>query len=75
MSLLRAIVLVALLGASSAGADVLGDWTDIALNAAATGKQGAPLQARTLAMVHVAMFDTINAVDARYAPYKVKATP
>jgi hypothetical protein len=75
MSQLRAVVLVALLGANSAGADVLGDWTDIALNAAATAKQGAPLQSRTLAMVHAAMFDTINAVDTRYAPYKVKATP
>jgi hypothetical protein len=75
MSQWRAAVLVAVLAASSAGADVLGDWTDIALNASATARQGALFQSRTLAMVHVAMFDTINAVDTRYAPYKVKATP
>jgi hypothetical protein len=71
----RALVLVAVLTASPAGADVLSDWTDIALNAAATAKQPPHLQSRTLAMVHVAMFDTIDAVDARYAPYKVKAIP
>ena len=75
MNQARAAVLVALLGASSAGADVLGDWTDIALNAAAAARQPATLQTRTLAMVHVAMFDTINSVDARYAPYRVKAVP
>jgi hypothetical protein len=28
-----------------------------------------------MAMVHVAMFDSINAVDTRYAPYKVRAIP
>ena len=72
---MRALVLVAVLAAGSAGADVLSDWTDIALNAASVAKQAPPLQSRTLAMVHVAMFDTIDAVDARYAPYKVKAIP
>jgi hypothetical protein len=71
----KALVLVAVLGANSAGADVLGDWTDIALSAATAAKQPPHLQSRTLAMVHVAMFDTIDAVDARYAPYKVRAIP
>ncbi len=72
---LAPIVLAALLGAGPARADVLGDWTDIALTAAAAGKQPAYAQTRTLAMVHVAMFEALNAVDARYAPYKVKAVP
>jgi len=72
---LRALVLVALLAAGSARADVLSDWTDIALTAVTTAKQPPHLQSRTMAMVHVAMFDTIDAVDARYAPYKVKAVP
>jgi hypothetical protein len=75
MSRWSAVALVAVLGTTSANADVLGDWTDVALTAAATAKQCPPQQSRTLAMVHVAMFDTINAVDTRYAFYKVKATP
>jgi PAP2 superfamily len=71
----RVAVLAAVLGASLARADVLGDWTDILLNTAATAKQPPTLVTRTMAMVHVAMFDSINAVDTRYAPYKVKAIP
>jgi hypothetical protein len=70
MRFTHAVVLVALL-ASSAGADVLHDWTAAGLEAAS--KDYPYVQSRTMAMVHVAMFDTINSVDARYAPYKVKA--
>ncbi len=72
---LTAVVLASLLGAGLAAADVLGDWTDIAFATAAKAQQPAYVQSRTLAMVHVAMFETLNAVDARYTPYKVKAVP
>ena len=64
----KVVVLVALFGTSP---DVLRDWTTAALEAAA--KQPPYVQSRTMAMVHVAMFDAINSVDARYTPYKVKA--
>ncbi len=70
-----ALVLALVLGGTTARADVLGDWTDIAVGMATSAKQPAHVQARTLAMVHVAMFDTLNAVDARYTPYKVKPVP
>jgi hypothetical protein len=70
MGLANVVVLAALFGANSGG-DVLRDWTAAALEAAA--KQPPFVQSRTMAMVHVAMFETINAVDARYTPYKVKA--
>jgi hypothetical protein len=73
MRQLGALVLASLLGATAARADVLGDWTDIAVGMMA--RQPAAGQSRTLAMVHVAMFETLNAVDARYTPYKVKAVP
>jgi hypothetical protein len=72
---LGAVVLAAVLGASPVFADVLGDWTDILLTASTTAKQTPYAESRTMAMVHVAMFETINAVDVRYAPYKVKAIP
>ena len=70
---LAAVFLAVAFFAPEARADVLGDWTDIAL--AACAKQPAFVQSRTLAMVHVAMFETLNALDARYTPYKVKAVP
>jgi hypothetical protein len=70
---LGAVVVALVFAAGPARADVLGDWTDILLTTAA--KQPFFDQSRTMAMVHVAMFESINAVDARYAPYKVKAIP
>jgi hypothetical protein len=71
----RAVVLIAGLAAGPAAADVLGDWTDVLFSAAAAAKQPAYVQSRSLAMMHVAMFETINALDTRYAPYKIKAIP
>jgi PAP2 superfamily len=72
---LNVVVLTVVLAAGLARADVLGDWTDILLTTSATARQPAYLQTRTMAMVHVAMFDSVNAVDTRYAPYKVRAIP
>jgi hypothetical protein len=73
MTEVRTGILAALLLAVPAGADVLGDWTDTTLTTATAAKQLPYVQTRTMAMVHVAMFEAINVVDARYAPYKVKA--
>ncbi|MGZ5084132.1 MAG: vanadium-dependent haloperoxidase [Usitatibacter sp.] len=53
-------------------ADVILDWNDVALARVVAARQGPPDGARTMAMVHVAMFDAIDAVDHRYAPYAFK---
>ena len=55
------VLLVTLSAAASAGADVITRWNEqvIALGGAS----------RTLAMVHVAMFDAFNAIQPRYHPY------
>jgi PAP2 superfamily len=74
MTCRRALLVAGVVAASAARADVLGDWTDTALATASTAKQPAYVQSRTLAMVHVAMFEAVNSVDARYVPYRVKAT-
>jgi hypothetical protein len=70
MGIANAVLLVAVLGAGQ-GTDVLRDWTQAALEA--SQKQPPFVHSRTMAMVHVAMFETINSVDVRYTPYKVKA--
>jgi hypothetical protein len=57
-----------------ARADMVSDWSTRAI-AIGTEKQmpNAPLT-RGLAMMHVAMFEAINAVERRYMPYKVDLT-
>ena len=57
-----------LLVASVAQADAVLDWNEIALTEVAAAGQLPPDGARTLAMVHVAFFDAVNAIDRRYEP-------
>ncbi len=71
MVLAKAVLLVAL--GANPSMEVLRDWTGNALESARAAKQSAFVQARTLAMVHVAMFEAINAVERRFVPYKVAA--
>jgi hypothetical protein len=73
MKLLPAIALTALF-ASAARADVIMDWNAKA-DAIATEKQILPPpHGRALSMLHVAMFEAVNATERRYAPYKLTLT-
>lgn len=55
---------------ASARADVITTWNDQVF------ATGGPQIQRTLAMVHVAMFDALNAIEPRYQPYlKVPLAP
>ena len=49
--------------ASTAHADVVTIWNQQVVNS------GGPQSQRTLAMVHIAMFDAVNAIEPRFAPY------
>jgi hypothetical protein len=53
-------------------ADVVLDWNEVALARVVAARQGPPDGARTMAMMHLAMFEAINAVEHRYAPYAFK---
>jgi len=66
----RAVLLVFAVSciSTSVCADVVSDWNETAVSLV-TAKQVPPPQAeRTMAMVHVAMFDAINAIERRYRP-------
>jgi hypothetical protein len=66
--------MLALLAASvSAGshADVIMDWSARADAIAADKRIAPPPQARALALLHVSMFEAVNAVERRYRPYKL----
>src|SRR5262245_51207266 len=65
----RSLLVCVLLGGLPARADVLWDWTEIALADAASAKQLPFVQSRTMAMMHVAMFEAINGSDGPYRSY------
>ncbi|MGY3619877.1 vanadium-dependent haloperoxidase [Bradyrhizobium sp. USDA 10063] len=67
--LLASAVIAAL--AEAARADVIMDWNAKA-DAIAVEKQILPAgQSRALSMMHVAMFEAVNAIEHKYAPYKL----
>ena len=73
LAMMLAVVFVALFG-SPARADVIMDWNAKA-DAIATQKQlQAGTHGRGLAILHVAMFEAVNAIERRYAPYKLNLT-
>jgi hypothetical protein len=55
--------------------DVIIDWNATALNAIQTTEGFAPIAARDLAIVHAAIYDSVNAIDQSYSPYLVTVEP
>jgi hypothetical protein len=73
---LRPLVLALALsfGPLVAAATNIMEWNEVAMKAAATARQSPTMNTRTLAMVHAAMYDAINAVQPRYQPFKFTGT-
>jgi len=57
-----------------ARSDEISVWNTRAEAIAAEKRLLPPPNARGMAMLHVAMFEAVNAIDRRYAPYKLKLT-
>jgi hypothetical protein len=57
-----------LLSLPSARADVVGDWTKIALHTVISSEQSQLRAAREMAAVHIAMFETMNFIEGTYVP-------
>jgi len=55
--------------APAARADAVLDWNDVGIAAVIASRSSPPEGARAMAMMHVAMFDAVNAVEGGYAPY------
>ncbi len=60
-----------LIFAGTANADIITDWNEAAVAAGYRAKLTLVPQTRNIAMVHVAMFETVNAITPRYKPYKL----
>src|SRR5688572_68807 len=58
---------------SRAIADVVTDWNTAALNAIRANRTSPPEASRTLAILHVAIYDAINGIDRRHEPYFVRS--
>src|SRR5215203_5985322 len=66
-----ALVLLSVLPLS-ARADVIMDWNARADAISIDNRLQPPVHGRVLAMMHVAMFEAVNAIDRRYEPYRLK---
>lgn len=72
LTALLGTLFVATLLATPVRSDVIMDWNAKA-DAIATEKQISNVpQGRGMAMLHVAMFEAVNAIDGRYVPYRLK---
>jgi len=76
MLIRREWILFALLLAApinTATGNVVTDWDEKAVSLVQTGTVRPPFTShRTMAILHVAMFDAINSIEPRYKPYMVK---
>ena len=55
-------------------ADVITDWNESAVTAGYTARVTPGMSARNIAMVHIAMFEALNSIEPRYAPYRKQFT-
>jgi hypothetical protein len=62
------------LSAAAARADIIMDWNAKADTLAIEKQLLNAANSRGQAMLHIAMFEAVNAIDRRYAPYRLKLT-
>src|SRR5436309_630252 len=63
----------ALLIGSLAHADVVTDWNAAALNAIRAGHTAPPIASRSLAILHVSIYDAVNGIARTHEPYLVQS--
>ena len=57
-----------------AAANAVMDWNEVAIAASIAAKEAPTLSTRSMAAVHSAMYDAVNAIQPRYRPYKFSGT-
>src|SRR5437667_11089486 len=63
----------ALLTATVAHADVVTEWNNAALDAIRAGHTPPPIASRSLAILHVSIYDAVNGIDRTHEPYLVQS--
>lgn len=51
------------------------EWNGVMLNAVRTSNTAPPLASRNMAMVHAAIYDSVNSISKKYTPYLVEIDP
>ena len=69
LRLLSVLMASALFGSVASRADVVLDWNTIAVNTAVANGQNPIAQARYAAIVQLAVFEAVNAIEGDYQPY------
>jgi len=67
-------LLIAALLPAIACADVVSDWSAVAITAAVNAHRSPNAATFDLTYVHVAIYDAVNAIDGRYTPFSVQLT-
>ena len=67
-----AITLASSIG-SPANADVVTDWNNAALDAIRAGNTAPPVASRSLAILHVSIYDAVNGIARTHEPYLVQS--
>ena len=57
---------------SPATADVVTDWNEKVVAAAYTARNTPDMQSRSIAIVHIAMFEALNSIAPRFTPYRAR---
>src|SRR5438874_4002732 len=57
-----------------ANGDVVTDWNDAALNAIRAGRTAPPIASRSLAILHVSIYDAVNGIARTNEPYLVQSS-
>src|SRR6266700_408416 len=71
--LLSSAVATALLIGTLAHADVVTDWNNAALDAIRDGHTPPPIASRSLAIVHVSIYDAVNGIARTHESYLVQS--
>ncbi len=64
---------MALLIGTLAHADVVTDWNTAALDAIRAGSTAPPIASRSLAILHVSIYDAVNGIARTHEPYLVQS--
>src|SRR6266480_2185024 len=74
LKLLSGSVSMALLIGTLAHADVVTDWNTAALDAIRAGSTAPPIASRSLAILHVSIYDAVNGIARTHEPYLVQSS-